>query len=186
MPKAITILLLLCLPVVVCAQVPDFIQLKKPNGRTLKSYWVGGSMQVQTRAGSRIEGPIRDIRNDTVFIQQFNARSVMTQWGFPVWDTMGYNYLAVHYRDIARIKFTNRNRFLRERVAPLMIIGGVGFLGLNVFNGGFRKEVLEDKKQVARLRNAALLALAGGGLAKLLSSNGYSKPRHRIVYVNMQ
>ena len=185
MPKAIAILLL-CLPLFIQAQVPDFIQLKKPNGRTLKSYWIGGRIQLQTATGSRIEGPIQDIRNDSVFVQQFIARPQISPWGFPVWDTMGYNYLAIHYKDIARIKYTNRNRFLRERVAPLMIIGGIGYLGLNAFNGGFRKEALEDRRQVARLRNAALLALAGGGLAKILAANGYSKPRHRIVYVRMR
>ncbi len=95
------------LPVAIAnAQVSDFILLKK-KGQTVKTYFAGSKIIFTSNTGANIEANIMAIRNDSIFLQQYLTRPVMTQMGFYVLDTSFY-YYQYHYRQIAAIGKTGR------------------------------------------------------------------------------
>ena len=68
--KRVLLPLLLIIWKDVFAQQSDFIVLKKPNNRTLKTYYPGSFLSAVTFNGFTINGFITDIRNDSIIIQQ--------------------------------------------------------------------------------------------------------------------
>lgn len=87
-------------------QAGDFILLRK-KGQTVKTYFAGSKILFTSNTGASIEANILSIKNDSIFLQQYITRPVMTQMGFYVLDTSFY-YYQYHYNQIAAIGKTGR------------------------------------------------------------------------------
>lgn len=165
------------------AQVPDFITVRKPNGRTVRHIMKGLPVVLQHRNGDYIEGEVAAIRNDSIFVRTYVARRYMSGWGVPQVDTLGTVVRPLHYRDIGRVQLNKRVSFWRRQGPVLLFVGGAGYILLNVVNGGIDFKDKANMRSLGRAGGAAVLGLA---LRKLFPADGFSSRRHRILYINMQ
>lgn len=166
-----------------CAQVPDFITVRKPNGRTVRHIMKGQSIVLQQRNGDYLEGEVAAIRHDSLFVRTYVARRYMSGWGVAQIDTLGSVVRQLHYRDIERVQLNKRISFWRRQGPVLLFVGGTGYILLNMINGGIDWNDKANMRSLGRAGSAAVLGLV---LRKLFPVDGFSRRRHRMVYVDMQ
>lgn len=167
------------------AQSLDYISLRKKNGRSIKNFYTGSTILFQTTDGNYTEGPIKAIRNDSVYITVYDIRYMPTIYGTFVRDTIATFYPGVLYKEIKRIQIKRRRGFLESRTGPLLMIGGAGYFALNVLNGSIYNQPLTDKRNLRTLSIAAGSFGLGYLIDKLFVSDGFSKKSQRIVYVDL-
>lgn len=165
MKKLYTTFLFILTSFISIAQQSDFIQVKKHNNRTLKTYYTGAFISAETYDGFRINGIITAVRNDSVIFQQTMTSLVPTQLGQKI-DTIRYS-MSVYVYQIKKFNMEGYTPSMRKKgfsvitIPKLMIVGGVGFLGLELVNTIYRKESLTDGNKLGTL--AIAVAVAGGG-----------------------
>jgi len=146
---------------------------------------VGSPISFTTVYGHGISGWITNIKNDSVFVKMYDVRTLPTQFGTTVVDTVG-SYLAnIAFKDIARIDLAEKESFGFIKNGTIFIIGGLGYAALNVINGAYLKEPITDSKNLTSLGIA--LGVAGGGY--LLNRIHHHKQKngnnYKIEYVSM-
>jgi hypothetical protein len=117
-----------------------------------------------------------------VYVTLYDIRYYPTPWGTYVKDTISTTNIGVPYKDIARIHLYKRQDFIKRKSGPILIIGGLGYIVLNVINGGLSGE---DSGNTKRLGIAAGAAGLGFLLKKLFLTDGFSKKKQQIVYVDL-
>ncbi|MBC6492856.1 hypothetical protein ACFSQD_17120 [Flavihumibacter stibioxidans] len=166
-------------------QMGDFISLKKPNNRHVSSYFKGSRIDFQHVNGQRIDGYVEAVRNDSVFVRQWQIMTFMTNLGTTRVDTVGYFIHGLHYQEIFSI-FPDRKeswRFVKN--GSIFMIGGAGYILLNVVNGIYREEPLDDPENLRSMGIAAGVA-AGGFVLNRIYRNKVRKGKHyKIVYIKM-
>jgi hypothetical protein len=169
----------------VSAQSLDYISIRKKNGRTIKNFFTGSSVLLQTIDGAYLQGPIKAIRKDSVYITFYDIRTFATAFGTFMRDTVAVFYPVVHYKDIKRIHINKRRRFLQTTTGPLLMIGGAGYLALNILNGTLYNQPITDKRNLRSLGLASGAFGLGFLINKLFASDGFSKTSQKIVYVDL-
>lgn len=167
------------------AQSLDYVSVRKKNGRVVKNFYAGSDVLLQTTDGAYLQGPVKTVRNDTVFLTLYDVRSVPTIYGGYRRDTLTASILGVHYKDIKRIHLGRRSNFYRRNGPSLLMLGGGGYFALNVLNGTFFTESIHSSDKVKRLGISAGVFFLGYFLKKLLQSDGFSRSSQQIVYVNL-
>lgn len=187
MKKAFTLLLLLGTCLLANSQQADFIVIKKKNNRTLKTYSEGSFLMAETYTGFKINGNIIAIRNDSIIVKQEETRLMATEFGSRV-DTLSYT-IGLDYRQVKKFNFGSKYTWGRKKgfasvtVPKLMIIGGVGFAGLELINSAYRSEPLNQKGKLLSLGIAAGVA-TGGVLWNVISKQrDRVGGRYKVVYV---
>lgn len=167
------------------SQSLDYISVRKKNGRVIKNFYSGSEIVVQTTHGSYLQGPISTIRNDSVFITLYDIRYFPTTLGTYFKDTVAITTAGLKKNEIERVLIVKRRSFLQRTAAPLLMIGGAGYLTLNVLNGALFNLPLTDSRNLRTLGVAAGAFGFGYLLQKLFSNDGFSKKSHQIVYVDL-
>ena len=166
------------------SQASDFIVVKK-HDRTVKSYFPGLPIALQTTSYSWVNGWITAIRNDSVFIKEYDVRQVPTIWGTTTTDTAGTYIVGVHYKEIQRIEFDEKGGgFGFVTNGAIFMIGGLGYAFLNVVNGQYLHESITDSKNMTSL-GIALGVAAAGFILNRISHAKNKKWRYAIEYVRM-
>ena len=167
------------------SQMSDFISLKRTNNRHVASYFKGSRIELQHVNGQVISGPIEDVRNDSVFVRQWHIVSYITQLGTSKVDTLGSIVYGFHYQEIFRIFHDKRQSWGFVRNGAIFMIGGVGYIVLNVLNGWYRKEPIGDADNLKSLAIAG--GVAGGGflLNRLHRYREKNGKKYKINYVKM-
>jgi len=167
------------------AQVSDFISVRKKNGRTIKTFMVGSPIVFESRYGSYVDGWIQDIKNDTVFVKTYYTQTMVTPYGARSLDTIGSYVVGIHYKAIGSVKIFNRKRSFVSKIDKLLVIGGVGYLLLNLANGAYLKEPVTNDSNLQSL--GISLGAAGAGLLinRFTRRSSFSNKKYRIVYVRM-
>ena len=182
-------ILLATLSFMASAQPSDYIVLKKKNNRTLKTYFPGTFLSAVTYTGFTLNGVIKEIKNDSVFIEQFDVRQVPTQFGVPALDTVVYT-LRLHYQEIRKWLYeTDRSGGGRRRggglIQQIMIVGGIGFIVLEVVNTIYRGESFSDGNKLTAMGIAAGI-VATALLWKHLQNRGErTGKKYKVIYVKM-
>lgn len=172
------------------AQQSDFIVLKKRNGRPLKTYFPGVFISAATNSGFTINGYIKDIRNDSVFVQQEVTRLAATEYGSKI-DTLRYTF-GVHYSEIGKFNYSGTQRYGKKKgfvqiaVPKIMIIGGIGFIVLELVNTAYRGESLTDNNKLAAIGIAAGVAAAGFIWQRLQNKDKEVGGKFKVVYVKVK
>jgi hypothetical protein len=117
----------------------DMVVLRDANDRTIKSYFQGIPITFGTRSGRYVEGTIRKIERDSIFIQKYDVRRAMTMWGTQVQDTVGIFWTAYHTNEISWIR-KPKAKFEFVRDGTIFMIGGVAYTALHVFNAAYLGE----------------------------------------------
>src|SRR4030095_14313544 len=169
------ILIFLSLLSTAAAQQSDYIVLKKRNGRPLKSYYAGVFISAVTNSGFTINGYITDIRNDSIFVQQEVTKLAPTEFGTKI-DTVRFTFGVLYY-EIGKFNYSGTQRFGKKKgfvevaVPKLMIIGGLGFIALELVNTVYRGESLNEHNKLASIGIAAGVAAAGFIWQRLQNKN---------------
>ncbi|MFV0605808.1 MAG: hypothetical protein ACK5NK_08220 [Niabella sp.] len=171
------------------AQVPDFISVKRKNGRTIRNYYAGGwPINFKTTNGSVYEGPIDKIANDSLWIKFYNIRRIPTIWNTFLYDTLEVYTVPFHYKEIDYIIFpsTRKSKHNLALLGSMMQIGGFGYDVVNIVNSIYLQDSFTSKRNLKNVGIATTVGLAGT-LIKRKFGNPYRKSRrYKIVYINMQ
>jgi hypothetical protein len=188
--KSMKSLLLIVCTLFTCSaisQQSDFIVLKKRNNRTVKSYFPGSYISAVTYTGFRLNGKIQEIRNDSIFIEQQEVFQVGTQFGVRRLDTVVHT-VRLHYTEINQFFFSTgssgrKKGFVEVSLPKLMIIGGTGFIVLELVNTAYRKESLTENNKIGSLAIAAGIAATGLLWQQLQKQRTKAGGKFTVVYV---
>jgi len=89
MCKVLPFILFFTVSATAFSQASDFITVNKRNNRTVKTFFPGLPISFETYDKRQASGLITAIRNDSIFIKEYDVRQVLNQWGIPVLDTLG-------------------------------------------------------------------------------------------------
>ena len=181
-------ILLLSFAQLTFSQQTDFIVLKKRNNRTVRTYYPGAFLSATTWNGFEVNGYIKFIRNDSIILVQEEKRLVSTGFGVEL-DTV-YFTVGLDYREIKRWHYTgdyywrNKRGFVQIYLPKIMMIGGTGYVLLELINSAYRKESLNDNKKLLSLGIAAGVAIAGYTWSRLNDSdNKKASKKYKVVYI---
>src|SRR5215204_6447628 len=116
------------------SQSLDYISVRKKNGRVIKNFYSGSTIVLQTVENRYLQGPIHAIRNDSVFVTLYDIRYFPTQFGTYVKDTVSITLAGINKTEIKAIMLQQRKSFFQRTVPSLLMIGGAGYLTLNLLN----------------------------------------------------
>jgi hypothetical protein len=183
--KPLLLIWLFCLSNFAFAQSLDYISVRKQNGQVVKNFYSGSTILLQLNDGSYLAGPVQTIRNDSVYVTLYDIRYYPTTWGTYVKDTISTTLAGVRFDEVSRIHLSRRRTFFQRTSGPLLMLGGGGYLVVNLLNGAFYDYSLTDKRNVRRIGIAAGAVGLGYLLTRLFASDGFSKKKHHLVYVNL-
>ena len=169
----------------ISAQSLDYISVRKQNGQVVKNFYTGSDILLQLTNGSYLKGPVQSIRNDSVYVTLYDIRWYPTPWGSYAKDTISITIAGIKKDEISRIHLSRRRGFLQRIAGPLLMIGGAGYLVLNVLNGALFDLPITDSQNLRRIGTAAGAFGTDFLLNKLFAADGFSKKKHRIVYVDL-
>lgn len=168
------------------SQPSDFISVKKRNNRTLKSYFTGSAISCQTVYGNYLGGIVNAIRNDSVFIKEYDVRSVPNMWGVAKTDTLGTYVVGIHYKDIEVVNIKKAQSFGYVRDGTLLMVGGLGYAVLNLVNGKYLNESITVPENRKSLGIAVGVAGAGFLMNRIHNYSNNNKRRYRVEYIRME
>ena len=115
------------------AQGSDMVVLKKGTDKTLKTYIAGSQIHFISIAGNEVEGNIKKIERDSIFIHTFDSRAAYTMWGTSFWDTVSVSLSRYHISEIREI-IKPRSGFGFIKNGYLFMIAGISYAILHVVN----------------------------------------------------
>jgi hypothetical protein len=173
----------------VFSQQSDFIVLKKKNNRTLRTYYPGAFINAVTHSGFEINGFITAIRNDSLIIRQEERRLMEAKEGMGTEvDTLVFTF-GIDYTQIKQWNYTRaytwggRRGFVQVYVPKIMMIGGLGFIALELINTAYRGEKLNDSGKLRAIGIAAGVALAGWFIEYRKERAKKVGKKYKVVYV---
>ena len=157
MPNKIHLILFTILVLILTdgySQGSDIVVLKKRNAITKKTFFAGSQIQFMDISGSEVNGVIKKIANDSIYINLFDTRRQYTIWGTSFLDTIAVFTSRYHYKEIREIIKPARG-FGFVKNGLIFIISGVGYAFLHTFNAIYLKEKIDGKTMA--LSGAAVL-----------------------------
>jgi hypothetical protein len=168
------------------AQSRDYISVRKKNGRVLKNFYSGSDILLQTIDNSYLHGPIKTVRHDSVFLTLYDIRYFPTMYGGYIKDTISTMVMGLPFKEIKRIMLNTKTSFAGRRLGPILMIAGAGYFTLNVINGLADGLPITESNNLQKLGIAGALFGLGYFIKRLTYSDGFSKPKHSIVYVKLE
>ena len=176
------IILPLCLFIsnVSVAQSADFIILKK-NNKTVETFYSGTHIAFTTLNGAYINATINQVKNDTLYLQEFVIRYLPTTIGTYIIDTAGSYHYKFHYHQIKAIGAADKTNFNWRGSGAALLGGGV----LLTLGSGVVFLADREKFSAPLLIAAVTLGTAGYFMSKGGSSGMMIGKKYRLVYMNM-
>src|SRR5262245_35579329 len=109
---------------VVAQHTEDFISLRKKNNRHVASYFKGSQIEYQDVRGNHVTGIIQAIRNDSLFVKQWQVGTYMTQFGTTRVDTAGSLLHQLHYKEVFQIFPSKKESFTYVKNGSIFMIAG--------------------------------------------------------------
>ncbi len=179
--RTLLFIVLLSVSVKTFSQASDFITVKKRNNRTVKTFFPGVPISFVTFDKREVNGLITAIRNDSVFVSQLDIRPMVNNLGIPLADTLGAYHNGYDFKEIANIDVSNSMKLQQAAPGAILILGGTGYILLNIINGGYLHESITSSKNLTSLGIAAG-AIGAGLLINFLIKHSN---KYHIEYVNM-
>lgn len=162
------------------SQGTDIMVLKKRNGRTMKTFVRGSSIQFIDISGHKVSGTLFRIAKDSLYLLNYDIRSAYTMWGTMVQDTVSANLTRYHFRELTHIAKPPRS-FEFVRNGTLFMLGGTSYAVLHTVNGAIKKEPLN----VQDLAISGGIAVTGFLMMKLRKYYYPIGDRYRLNYIDM-
>jgi len=160
------------------AQSTDFLLLQKRN-KTLATYYAGNHISFTTVTGAFIDADITQIKNDTLYLQQFIIQQEPTTLGVYVLDTTGSYHFQYHYNQIKKIDYTGRQFDFSGSGASLL---GGGII-IAVASGVVYLVDKADYSPKLMIAGAALAAV-GYFMSKSSGKGTVIGNKYKLTYVN--
>ncbi|MBX9780474.1 MAG: hypothetical protein K2X26_09015 [Chitinophagaceae bacterium] len=138
----------------------DLLLLKK-KGVTQKTFVKGSYIHFKFLNEQWIEGTIKEMRDDSIWVNMFSVRRAPDYFGFPKLDTSYYGLLKLHVKEIVAFPLPDKG-FKYITGGGLFIAGGLAYIFLNIVNGFSTSQSLLDPVNLPRLGIAA--AVVGFGI----------------------
>lgn len=157
----------------------DMVVLRNRQNRTIKSYFSGIPITFGDKTGQVVQGVIKRVYNDSIYIQQYDIRRAATMWGTQVQDTVGTYFIKFHPNEIVWI--AKPKRMLESiRNGSAFMIGGAGYAVLHVLNAAYLGQpVLWPNMAVA-----GGVAATGYLMNKLRSNRYMIGKKYKLIYIN--
>jgi hypothetical protein len=168
-----------------CSSQPsDFIVLKK-NDRTIKSFFAGSIIGIETANGF-YSGIITAVKKDSLFINQYDVRQVPTNLGVYVLDTAAVYRLKFNYKEIGKIENQKRKGFNWAASGGSLLGGGILITAVGLGTWVFTKPGTQYHASPALVIGGA--ALAGIGYLLLKSNGTYYAigKKYRLEYIKVK
>jgi len=189
MKQILLVISLLFIANLLFAQQSDFIVLKKRNNRTLRTYYPGAFISAITYNDFQINGFIVAIRNDSLIIRQEQRELIASKVGMGMEvDTLIYT-IGIDYRQIKQFNYHKnygwggKRGFAQVALPKIMMIGGAGFVGLELVNTIYRRESLDDGNKLRTLGIAAGVAAAGWLIQESQQRAKKVGKKYKVVYI---
>lgn len=121
------------------AQGSDMVVLKKGPEKTLKTYLSGSPIHFVTIAGTEVQGVIRKIQKDSLYINIYDERAAYTMWGTSFWDTVSVGLSRYHIKEVREI-FKPREKFSFIKNGMIFMMGGSSYAILHSVNALYLKQ----------------------------------------------
>ena len=161
------------------AQSSDFIILKK-RSKSAKIFYKGANIEFVTTGGAYRNALIKDIKHDSIFLQEFLINRIPTTIGTYIIDTVGSFRYAYNYKEIYHFGQDNNKFNIAGSGAALLGGGALLTLGSGVV-------YLADNKNFSPTLLAASAGLAAVGYLISKGSNKgitVGKKHYRLQYIN--
>jgi hypothetical protein len=135
----------------------DLLVLKQKN-QTIQTWVPGSFINFQFSSKQWIQGIIKNIRNDSVIMEQIILRQVANRFGFPTIDTAKMGLLKIHVKEIYGMPKRNFSTGIISN-GTLFKLGGGAYIFLNIFNS------LIHHQQLFSSQNLTNLGIASGVFA---------------------
>ncbi|GAA4755444.1 hypothetical protein [Flavisolibacter ginsenosidimutans] len=167
------------------SQSLDYISVRKKNGRVVKNFYAGSDIILQTTDYAYLQGPVKTVCNDSIFIILYDVRLIPTNYGGFIRDTISTTILGLHYQEIKRIYLNKRKSFVQRNGPGLLMLGGGGYFALNALNGVFYNQSVPTGKRIKNLGISAGVFGLGYLLQKFFRADGFTTTKQKIMYVNL-
>lgn len=160
----IVFLLLSCSLFLAAHAQTDLLVLKKRE-KTIQTWSSGSYIIFRFSSGQWIEGFVRKVQNDSIWLNQVQINRLFNNWGFYTFDTSRVGIMKFHVHEIMAVP---RKDFSYNLISngKLFQLGSLAFLFLNIFNSVIHKEPVFAADNLPRLGAAGGVFLLGTILAK--------------------
>ncbi|MEP6711739.1 MAG: hypothetical protein ABJA37_04945 [Ferruginibacter sp.] len=175
-----TILIFFLLPAALQAQPSDFIILKKKD-RTIQTFYAGTNIEFVSTGGAYRNALITQIKNDSIFLQEFLVRRIPSTLGFIIYDTAGSFRYAYNYKEIK--SFGRENKHFNVSGSGAALLGGGTVLAL-----ASGVVYLADRQKFSPGLLVASVGLAGLGYLMMKSGSKaivVGRNNYNLQYMNM-
>ena len=148
----------------------NHILLFKDKGIVVQSYTVGNHLNFEFSNKQWLTGYIDWIRNDSVQINQYALQSTISMFGTYGQDTLQLGKLSFHINEM--IAFPKEKGYYNSVFTngAFLITGGIGYVGLNIFNTLSNKDQIFARDNIPKLIGG-VLTWAGGVLIHKTNPN---------------
>lgn len=160
---------------------PNFAVLRKHN-KTIKTYFPTSYIVFQLSNKQWIEGRIKTIKDDSLFINQMALRNVINYLGLFAIDTVRLGIFKVSVNEIYALP-KEKESFSFIRNGSIFQIGSLGYLGLNTINGLGKDEPFFSANNAPRLVSAVGV-FALGTVLHLTYNNTYVLGKKYRLYTS--
>jgi hypothetical protein len=137
----------------------DVMFLSK-KGQVLKTYISGTYFTCQLSTKQWVEGRIKLVKDDSLFMEQMNVQQVANYWGMPTLDTLKYGLIKISLRNIIALPYHEHGIGVVNN-GSLFTIGAGGYILLNILNGLIQNESITSSKNLTNLGIAAGVFMFG-------------------------
>jgi uncharacterized membrane protein YccF (DUF307 family) len=163
------------------AQGSDMVVLKKGADKTLKTYIAGSQIHFITIAGNEVEGNIKKIERDSLFIHTYDSRAAYTMWGTSFWDTVSVSLSRYHISEIREI-IKPRSGFGFIKNGYLFMIAGISYAILHVVNA----PILDQPIIPGQLAVAGGITASGVALNRIHKNTVRLGKKHYLQYIPLK
>ncbi len=158
-----------------------FLYLKK-NNKTIQRFYNGSTIDFFTKDNQPVSGQIDSIKNDILYLTQFQTRLVQHAFGFTITDTIARYYVQFYLSDIGYLP-VKKKHFSYFKDGSFFKLAGGGYLALNILNGGAGNGIFSSVNRKNLIIGVGLVA-TGLVLANLKRKFYPIGNTFKLVYVN--
>lgn len=160
------------------AQGSDMVVLKKGPERTLKTYLSGSQIHFVTIAGTEVQGMIRKIQKDSLYINIYDERAAYTIWGTSFWDTVSVGLSRYHIKEVREI-FKPRETFSFIKNGLIFMMGGSAYAILHSVNALYLKQPIIPSTMAI----SGAVALTGFALGRIHKKTVTLGKKYYLQYI---
>ncbi len=162
----------------------DFIVLKKDN-QVVKHYYNGSNISFSTPSGS-YTGKITSIKNDSVFIAQYDIRQIPTNLGVYMLDTVATYHFSFNYKDIIALDAKDKKGFDWKSSGGALFGGGILLTTVGLGTWLFTKPGTQYYASPYLIAGSAVLGGIGYLILKSGSKGMVINKKYHLEYIQVK